>query len=49
VRDKVSDPYITTGKILIFKFLESRREDKRFLTECSKHSGIYSALKSLRQ
>jgi hypothetical protein len=34
VRDKVSCPYITKGKIiglyvLIFKFLERRKEDKR--------------------
>jgi hypothetical protein len=35
VRDKVSHPYKTTGKIkilyiLIFTFLDSRRENKRF-------------------
>jgi hypothetical protein len=35
VRDKVSHPYITTGKIfvlyvLIFTFLDTRLEDKRF-------------------
>jgi hypothetical protein len=35
VRDKVSHPYKTTGKIialyiLIFTFPDSRREDKRF-------------------
>jgi hypothetical protein len=38
VRDQVSHPYKTTGKIkvfyiLIFTFLDSRREDKRFWTE----------------
>jgi hypothetical protein len=38
VRDQVSHPYKTTGKIidlyiLIFTFLGSRREDKRFWTE----------------
>jgi hypothetical protein len=40
VRDQVSHPHETTGRItlfyiLIFTFLESRREDKRVLTECS--------------
>jgi hypothetical protein len=38
VRDQVSHPYRTTGKIvvlhiLIFTFLDSRLEDKRFWTE----------------
>jgi hypothetical protein len=38
VRDQVSHRYRTTGKIivlcvLIFMFLDSRREDKRFWTE----------------
>jgi hypothetical protein len=36
VRDQVSHPHRTTGKILhsqMFTFLESRREDRRFWTE----------------
>jgi hypothetical protein len=38
VRDQVSHPYRSTGKIIllyivIFTFLDSRREDKRFWTE----------------
>jgi hypothetical protein len=38
VRDQVSHPYRTTGKIvllyiLIFMFIDSRREDIRFCTE----------------
>jgi hypothetical protein len=38
VRDQVSHPYRPTGKIIdlyivIFAFLDSRREDKRFWTE----------------
>jgi hypothetical protein len=39
VSDKVSHPYITRGNfivlyILIFIFLDSTLEDKRFCTEC---------------
>jgi hypothetical protein len=38
VRDQVSHPYSTTGKItvfyiLIFRFFDMRREEKRFWTE----------------
>jgi hypothetical protein len=38
VRDHVSHPYRTTGKIIVvyiltFTFFDSRREDKRFCTE----------------
>jgi hypothetical protein len=36
VRDQVSHPYKTTGKIIVlytFKFLDSKPEDKRFCTE----------------
>jgi hypothetical protein len=38
VRDHVSHPYRTTGKIIVldilpFTFFDSRREDKRFWTE----------------
>jgi phosphate starvation-inducible membrane PsiE len=38
VRDKVSHPYRTTGKIIVFyiviiTILDSREEDKRFWTE----------------
>jgi hypothetical protein len=44
VRDQVSYPYRTTGKIivlhiLIFKFFDSNREDRRFWTELP-HSRI---------
>jgi hypothetical protein len=43
VRDEVSHPYKTIGKlivscILIFKFLERRGEDKIFEVNSSKHS-----------
>jgi hypothetical protein len=43
VRDQVSHPYSTTGKItvlyiLIFRFFDMRREDKRFRLNNSKHS-----------
>ena len=43
VGDQVSHPHKTTGTIilpyiLIFKFLDSKLEDKRFSTEDSKHS-----------
>jgi hypothetical protein len=39
VRDQVSHPYSTTGKItvvciLMYSFLYMRRDDKRFWTEC---------------
>jgi hypothetical protein len=42
VRDLVLHPYRTAGKIivlkmLIFTFLDSRREDKKLLTECNKY------------
>jgi hypothetical protein len=45
VRDQVSHPYRTTGKItvlyiLIFMFLNSRREYKRFWTEYRIRIGI---------
>jgi hypothetical protein len=38
VRDQVSHPYKTTGRIMVlyiltFKFLDSRREDRRLWTE----------------
>jgi hypothetical protein len=38
-RDQVLHPYRTTGKIIVlhilmFKFLDNRREDKMFWTEC---------------
>jgi hypothetical protein len=41
VRDQVSHPYRTTSNItllyiLIFKFLDSRQEGKRFWAECYK-------------
>jgi hypothetical protein len=49
VRDQVSHPYSTSGKItvlytLIFRFFHIRREEKRFWTEWYKHSPnlIYS-------
>jgi hypothetical protein len=43
VRDQVSYPYRITGKIiflyiLLFMFLDSRREDKRFWTERQHYS-----------
>jgi hypothetical protein len=49
VTDQVSHPRKTTGKIkdlniLILKFLEMRREDKRFWTEWYQASLVYSAL-----
>jgi hypothetical protein len=39
IRDQVSPPYRTTGKItilciLVFTFLDSRREDERLCSEC---------------
>jgi len=43
VRDQVSHPYRTTCKIivlyiLIVTFLQRRRKDKRFSTDCSRQS-----------
>jgi len=46
VSDQVSHPYRTTGNIimiyiLIFKFLDSKLEDKRFCTEVRHSTTIY--------
>jgi hypothetical protein len=49
VRDQVSHPYKTTGRIMVFyiltcRFLASRREDRRLCTERQQTFPEFSAL-----